>query len=154
MGKGKKLKVYLAGSMAAGRDFENGVKQTAKILEDLGCKIVTKKTVVNNNEKSVAPTTLKNRKYIMRRDKEWLRGSDVVIAEVSQYSHGVGYEHAYAETQGKPILLLRHMSLNGNRHSAFLDGTDYKRFMFSFYDENNLKEVIEKFINKNDKKTP
>lgn len=134
--------------MAAGRDFESGIKQIAKILEDLNCKIVTRKTVVRNNEKSVSPTNLKNRKYIMKRDKRWLRSSELMVAEVSQYSHGVGYEHAYAESQNKPVLLLRHKSLESQKYSAFLDGTDYKKFMFSFYDENNIKSILEKFTKK------
>lgn len=134
--------------MAAGRDFETGIKLISEKLEKLGCRVVTKNNVVQNNKNSIRPINLRNRKYIMKRDKRWLRSSDLVVAEVSQYSHGVGYEHAYAELQGKPILLLRSRALIGQKYSAFLDGTDYKKFIFSFYDARNLDQILKEFINK------
>jgi nucleoside 2-deoxyribosyltransferase len=148
MPKTREIKIYLAGSMAAGRDFESGIKLISEKLEKLGCKIITKNNVVQNNKNSIKPINLRNRKYIMKRDKKWLKSSDLVIAEVSQYSHGVGYEHAYAEFQGKPILLLRSKALIGQKYSAFLDGTDYKKLMFSFYDAKNLDQILGKFINR------
>ncbi len=148
----KKLKVYLAGSIAAGRDFENGIRLISDELEKLNFKILTKKNVVEGEKRLVTPKTFQNRKYIMKRDKAWLRSTDLFIAEVSQYSHGVGYEHSYAELQNKPILLLRHSSLKGQRYSAFLDGTDYKKFMFSFYDEKDIKNILNKFLKKYVKK--
>lgn len=38
------------------------------------------------------------------RDVAWVRGCDVVVAEVSTPSHGVGYEIALALSLGKPVL--------------------------------------------------
>lgn len=143
-----KQKIYLAGSIAAGRDFVDGIRVISDTVEQLGLKVVTKSTTVNTLKKFTNSSTLKSRRAIVVRDKRWIRNSDFVIQEVSQYSHGVGYEYAYAESQDKPILLLRHKSLEGQKYSAFLDGTDYKNFMFSFYDEDNLKSVLEKFFKK------
>lgn len=148
MQKKTKHKVYLAGSIAAGRDFVDGIKLISDTIERLGYKVVTKSTTVNTSKKFTNSQTLKGRRGIVSRDKKWIRNSDFVIQEVSQYSHGVGYEHAYAESQNKPVLLLRHKSLEGQKFSAFIDGTDYKKFMFSFYDEANIKIVLEKFFNK------
>jgi thymidylate kinase len=91
--------------------------------------------------------TLNDRRIILKRDKKWIRECDAFIAEVSTYSHGVGYEHAYAESLGKPILFLRSKKLKGQKYSAFLDGTDYKKFMFSFYDEKNANRILKKFFN-------
>lgn len=144
----KKIKVYLAGSIAAGRDFENGIKLISNELEKLDFKILTKKNVVEGEKKLISSKTLQNRKYIMKRDKMWLRSADLFIAEVSQYSHGVGYEHAYAELQSKPILLLRHAKLKKQKYSAFLDGTNYRKFSFYFYNEKNIKDILIKFVNK------
>ena len=42
--------------------------------------------------------------YIYERDMNWIRESDVVIAEVSTPSLGVGYEIKAAEELGKPII--------------------------------------------------
>ena len=43
---------------------------------------------------------------IFKRDVAWLEETDVVIAEVTGPSLGVGYEIGIAETLGKPILCL------------------------------------------------
>jgi len=40
---------------------------------------------------------------IFARDMNWLKTCDVVVAEVSTPSHGVGYEIAIALTLGKPV---------------------------------------------------
>ena len=140
------MKIYLAGSIAAGRDFEEVLKLVARVLEEIGHVVMTKKNVIGNELKSNPPRTLNDRRRIMKRDKKWIRECDAFIAEVSTYSHGVGYEHAYAESLEKPILLLRHKSLMQNKYSAFLDGSDYKKFMFAFYDENNINKIINKFL--------
>ena len=63
-------------------------------------------------------------KEIYERDLGWLHSSDVVIAEVSTPSLGVGYELAVAEKLGKRILCLfrpgkgKHLSamIAGNGH--------------------------------------
>ncbi|MFC1600485.1 nucleoside 2-deoxyribosyltransferase [Patescibacteria group bacterium] len=135
------MKIYLAGSIAGGREFEKGIKIISEILESMGHVVMTKDNVVANEMKTNPTRTLRDRKWMMKRDKGWIRDCDAFVAEVSTYSHGVGYEHAYAESLGKPILLLRHKTLKGNKYSAFLDGTSHKKFMFSFYDERNLGRV-------------
>lgn len=43
---------------------------------------------------------------IYQQDIRWLTNSDVVIAEITQPSLGVGYEIAYAENLKKPIMCL------------------------------------------------
>lgn len=41
---------------------------------------------------------------VYARDIAWIQACDVVVAEVSTPSHGVGYEIAYALGLGKPVL--------------------------------------------------
>lgn len=141
------MKVYLAGSIAGGRDFEKGIKLISEILEKMGHIVMTKDNVVANEMITNPDRNVGDRKKIMARDKRRVRACDAVVAEVSTYSHGVGYEHAYAESLGKPILFLRSKKLKGQMYSAFLDGTDYKKFSLSFYDENNLNQTLKKFFN-------
>jgi len=142
------MKIYLAGSIAGGREFEKSIKLISDILEKMGHVIVTKDNVVNNNDKTKSKKLLSVRKYIVERDLNWLKNSDLFIAEVSTYSHGVGYEHRCAEELKKPILLLRHSSLIKETYSAFLDGHSYDKLSFSFYDSNNIKKILERFIKK------
>jgi nucleoside 2-deoxyribosyltransferase len=43
---------------------------------------------------------------VYRRDTGWIDESQVLIAEVSTPSHGVGYEISYALDRGKPVLCI------------------------------------------------
>ena len=60
---------------------------------------------------------------IWQRDTEWLRQSNIVIAECSTPSLGVGYELAYAEARGVPCYLFYRRS--ETQLSAMLTGDDY-----------------------------
>lgn len=139
------MKVYLAGSISSGRDFREGLLLIAKTLKGMGHEISSEEFVVNIN-----PTDLRKDRddeAIYRRDMDRITCSRVFIAEVSQASHGVGYEHREAELQGKLILFLRHMSLSGEaKKSSFLTGTGYAKLRFAYYDETNIALLLEKFF--------
>ena len=138
-------KIYLAGSIAGGRKYASELKIIAKILENLGYEILTKDNVVELRSGDDKANRV-GRKDIKNRDKIMLRKSDLFIAEVSQASHGVGYEHRYAEELEKPILLLRQKLLKEKRNTVFLDGSEYKKYEFKFYDNTNIERIIKEFI--------
>ena len=61
--------------------------------------------------------------HIYERDTRWLRECDMVIAECTCPSLGVGYELGYAEAHGIPVFVFYNKSkanlsamLNGNAH--------------------------------------
>lgn len=63
---------------------------------------------------------LTDEQYIYRRDIDWIDQCHAMIAEVSNVSHGVGYEIAYAKHVRRiPILLLAE---RGTLVSAMLSG--------------------------------
>ena len=59
---------------------------------------------------------------IFKRDVAWLEETDVVVAEVTGPSLGVGYEIGIAETLGKPILCLYEEC--GKKISAMILGNE------------------------------
>ena len=58
---------------------------------------------------------------IYARDMAWLAGADLIVAEVSIPSLGVGYELGRAESLGKPTLCL-YREQDGRRLSAMVSG--------------------------------
>lgn len=58
---------------------------------------------------------------IYEKDMAWLREADVVVAEVTAPSLGVGYELAKAEDMGKPVLCL-YRELPDRKLSAMIAG--------------------------------
>ena len=81
------------------------------------------------------------------RDKDWIIDSDVIIAEVSNPSLGVGYELGLSEAIGKPVLCLYH-SANPKSLSAMVAGN--KSFTTEIYSTmDDLKTIIDNFLNQN-----
>ncbi len=112
-------KVYFAGSIRGGRaDAElygqmiAHIKKTAAVLtEHIG-------------DLSLSPLEDQcHDKEIYQQDTAWLRECDLVIAECTNPSLGVGYELAYAQNLGKPCHVLYRRSQTSL--SAMISGADY-----------------------------
>lgn len=81
---------------------------------------------------------------IYQRDIHMIQDCDMVIAEVSNPSLGVGYELAYAEKLGKPILCLFDTS-SDSKLSAMVSGNHYNSIaLYSNADE--VREKIARFF--------
>jgi 2'-deoxynucleoside 5'-phosphate N-hydrolase len=95
------MNIYFACSITGGREFEPVYQAIVAALEAQGHVIPTShlaSSEVIGLEKVVSPQDV----YL--RDIRWIEQADMVIAEVSTPSHGVGYEIAYALSIGKPVL--------------------------------------------------
>jgi nucleoside 2-deoxyribosyltransferase len=121
----KQSKIFFAGSIRGGDKYASNYKKILDYLKDYGEVIsehLEKKAVVTQAGPSSDPD-------IYARDVRWIRESDVLIAEVSQPSIGVGYEIAYAEALGKPVLALYSLDeektisamISGNAHITTLE---------------------------------
>jgi len=95
------MNIYFACSITGGREFEPIYQAIVAALEAEGHVIPTSHLAgseVIGLEKVVSPQDV----YL--RDIRWIEQADMVIADVSTPSHGVGYEIAYALSIGKPVL--------------------------------------------------
>ena len=134
------MKIYFAGSICGGRNdarlYEriiDYIKSYGEVLtEHIGYQSLTEK---GDDEES---------SYIYRRDIEWLSSSEILIAEVSTPSLGVGYEVAKAVQLKKPVLCL-YRPQKGKRLSAMIAGCpDILNAEYTSLEE--AKKVIDKFI--------
>ena len=81
---------------------------------------------------------------IYTRDINWIQEADVVIADVTNPSLGVGYELAYAESLEIPTLCLFNED-SPNKLSAMISGNN--KFTVVHYSSNNIDEHrIEAFL--------
>ena len=115
-------KIYFAGSIRGGR-------ADAALYARLIAHMKQRHTVLTEHVGSptVFPTVERGMTdgEIYEQDMAWLRESDIVIAECTTPSLGVGYELAYAEAHGKPV----HIFYDPARCclSAMLTGDPYFR---------------------------
>ena len=93
------MNIYFCGSIRGGR-------QDAALYHDMIAFLKQYGPVLTEHVGDLSLTAQGNdgtADAIWQRDTEWLRQSDIVIAECSTPSLGVGYELAFAEAIGKPV---------------------------------------------------
>ena len=96
------MKIYFAGSIRGGREKIDTFIQVGELLEKYGT--ILDKHVLDPNLSSQGENIPLDEIY--KRDMDWIKEADIVVAEVSTPSLGVGYEIAYAESLGKLIICL------------------------------------------------
>ena len=113
------MNIYFACSITGGRDFEPIYQSiTAALLAD-GHEVPTEH-LADSGVKALEAVV--NPREVYERDVAWIRACDVLLAEVSTPSHGVGYEIAYALSIGKLVLCIYREDqpiskmLTGNSH--------------------------------------
>jgi len=138
------LKIYFCASISGGRAMAHvypflidHMKKYGKVMtEHIGNAAMGKKGEAGITDQE-----------IYERDLEWLRASDVIVAEVSNPSLGVGYELAYAESINKPILALFN-DQSSFRLSAMVAGCSHMEVFR--YDEMEVATArIDTFFQKN-----
>ncbi|MBE6075060.1 MAG: nucleoside 2-deoxyribosyltransferase [Selenomonas ruminantium] len=92
------MKVYFAGSIRGGR-------QDAALYRKVIAALKEKNQVLTEHVGDLSLSTVEDKgdKAIYEQDTAWLRECDIVVAECTQVSLGVGYELAYAEAQAKEV---------------------------------------------------
>ena len=117
------MNIYFACSITGGREFEADYQGIVAALTADGHEIPTShlaQSDVMENERKLTPQD------VYERDVNWIKNCDVLIAEVSAPSHGVGYEIGFALNIGKPVLCLhqkeRRVSkmITGNKDPAII----------------------------------
>jgi nucleoside 2-deoxyribosyltransferase len=97
------MKIYFAGSIRGGRQDAALYEQIIQYLKSFG-------EVLTEHVGDPALTSVgddgPNDQFIHDRDLKWLQSSDVIVAEVTAVSMGVGYEIGRAVEMGKPVLCL------------------------------------------------
>ncbi len=112
------MKIYFAGSISGGRGDVETYNQIITYLKNFG-EVLTE--FIGDTSLSSSGEGELNDKFIHDRDIEWLLSADVLVAEVTTPSLGVGYEIGRALENGKKILCL-YRNINGKRISAMVKG--------------------------------
>ena len=131
-------KIYFAGSIRGGRQDAQLYNKIITLLKQKN--IVLTEHVGNPNLSHLEIDTKMDKSErdaaIYTRDTEWLKQSDLVIAECTTPSHGVGYELAFAEKLNIPCHIFHNQSRC--QLSAMLTGNPY----FHIYPYTTEQELL------------
>lgn len=128
------MKIYFAGAIRAGREKVYDYKKMVEQFEKCGGKVLTKHVADPNLSVKGENISFKE---IYERDIKWLEECDIVFADITVASLGVGYEISYAENLGKKIYAVYEKDTNV---SGFLRGDE----KINFLAYKNIDEVIDK----------
>lgn len=114
------MKIYFAGSIRGGREDAALYLEIIEYMKTFG-EVLTEH--IGDQKLTSLGDDGPTDKYIHDRDLDWLQSSDVLVAEVTSVSMGVGYEIGRAVETGKKILCLFRPE-SGNNLSAMIAGCD------------------------------
>ena len=113
-------KIYFAGSIRGGRVNATLYQRMIDYIKQTDIVLTEHIGKMNMGLKSQTKTI---DTHIYERDTEWLRSADMVIAECTCPSLGVGYELAYAEAHNIPVYIF--YDKGKSNFSAMLNGNAY-----------------------------
>lgn len=134
------MKIYFAGSIRGGRIDAELYRRVIQYIQK-NHKVLTEH--IGNPDLHLHEQGVKDCQ-IYEQDMSWLRESDMVIAECTCPSLGVGYELAYAEKCGKPC----HIFYNRDKAhlSAMLTGNPYFN-IHPYLTEEEIYPTLNKILN-------
>ncbi len=135
------MKIYFAGSIRGGRGDASIYESLIGYLWSFG-EVLTEHVGYASltDEGEDGPVD----RYIHDRDMAWLRSCDVVVAEVSVPSLGVGYELGCAVDMNKPVLCLYNSGM-GRRLSAMIAGNPSIR-VAEYVSVDEAKQILADFL--------
>ena len=134
-------KIYFAGSIRGGRADAALYARMIDFMKEKGHAVLTEH--VGHPELNLLEQGKDRDGEIYAQDTGWLRESELLIAECTNPSLGVGYELAYAERFGKPCYIFYNKSKT--QLSAMLTGDPYFK-IFSYEEEKELFEMLHELL--------
>ncbi len=139
------MKVYFACSQYLPSHVRESISQT---IEEIGAK--TERQDYKDTNRS--NDNFNEAQRIFQNNLKNIKSSDIVIAEASYISSGIGYEISFALTEKKPVIVLFNLNMHTDdpRHikeiPLSLKGNPSKYLLLKEYDSANLQKIIEHSI--------
>ena len=129
------MKIYFAASIRGGRDDIPTYVELIKLLKNYGT--VLTEHIGDQKLDKLGETSLSD-ENIHDRDMRWLLRSDIIIAEVTNPSLGVGYEIGRAIENNKKVVCL--YKKNKNISAMILGSSNI--ISYDYDDINSLKKIV------------
>ena len=135
------MNIYFSGSIRGGRsdaDFYKKIIEHLKLYGNVLTEHVGNSSVTSFGENSLTDIEIHDR------DMEMINDSNIIVAEVTNPSLGVGYEIRRAIEIGKSVICL-YKKTKGKRLSAMISGS--KNIINREYtDINSVKKILNEII--------
>ena len=135
------MKIYFAGSIRGGDEDRELYQILIKRLQHFA-EVLTEH--VGDPALTDQGESARSDYEIFQRDVAWINEADVIVAEVTVPSLGVGYELGIGESLGKPVICLYRQN-DGRQLSAMIRGNPQFEVR-NYQDVDAAVEVVREFI--------
>jgi len=135
------MNIYFACSITGGRNDQDIYQKIVAALQEDGHEIPTALLAtpgVMELEGIVDPFE------VYQRDVNWIKSSDLLVAEVSTPSHGVGYEIGYALERGVPVICMYRQGANVSK--MILGNRDSNLKLYAYRSEDEAVDFLREHI--------
>ncbi len=136
------MKIYFSGSIKGGREKQKDYYKLIEYLKQYGTILdehVAKENPIIENEKKYSTNEAR---HVYIRDTKWIEECDLLVAEVSVPSLGVGYEISYAERLNKKIICL--YDINSSKSLSYMiEGNNKNKIIKYSNNEDLIKKLTE-----------
>lgn len=137
------LKVYFTAATSSNGELHDNYAEIILQIEKAQSKVVSGRQIINKN--LLEQDKLLSKDQIFKREKINIDWSDLIVAEVTKPSTGVGGEIVYALMKGKPVLALIYKE-NKDKLSPMLAGNPSDNLFLEHYDFDNLHLILKNFL--------
>jgi len=135
------MKVYFVGSITGKKQYLENYRRIVEALKKLGVDVAENTLEPTEDYVKSLPDDGKVEYY--KKVLQWINAADIVIAEGSYQSIGVGHEISLAIGKGKPVVVVHQ---KGTYAAHFLEGIRSDKLMVLQYDLDELEDVIKEAI--------
>jgi 2'-deoxynucleoside 5'-phosphate N-hydrolase len=136
------MKIYFAGSIRGGRLLVENYRQFISFLKkehEIMSEHVASPAISKSGETKALD-------FIYERDIAWLDDADVVVADVTLPSLGVGFEIGYAQAHNTPIIALYYVNADASMSAMINGNSNITKIHYSTVEdaEEQLTRALEK----------
>ena len=141
------VKIYLACTVRGDRSAVTVLREIADLLERSGHTVLTRHLLDDNVDSAESALTERD---VFARDMQWLAAADVLVADASGSSYGVGFEVGYvlgmSGGTNQRVLLLYNAARQATL-SRLIVGTDHPRCtVYAYTNATDIGPVITTFL--------
>lgn len=139
------MNIYFAGSIMGGREKQRDYFELIEFCKNFG-NVLTEH--IGKEETKILDEKVrysdKEDIHVYLRDTKWIDICDIIIADVSVPSLGVGYEIGYGESLGKKVICL--YCNNSEKTLSYMLSGNLKNVIIRYNSIEDVKEQLNKYF--------
>ena len=146
------MKIYFAAPIRGDRSKIETNKFIVKLINELGHEVLTGHTV-KKKEKLVEIENNFGHTNIYQRDMSWLKECDIMIAEASVPSFGVGYEVGYLlgngnsfDKKNRKVIILYDKNTEEKVSALAVGNTDSNVIVCGYRNKEDIRQFLKKYL--------